>query len=214
MDLFIVGDVHGCFHTFQKLLSYWNPAAEQLIQVGDLISKGKFCPQVVELARLLAIKHGAIFLKRNHEQQFIDHYIQGYESQFWWNHFIQPVAKQYDYYDRELEVDVRWFNQLPLYWTNDAIFVSHAGVSMTGDPFDLANPSNVLYNRSPLKNIGKLQVIGHTPTNGTPLYEPQNNYCNIDTGAFKGQALTAVRLSADGSLNEFVSEWTIIEDIL
>ncbi len=41
MNLLIVGDVHGCYHTFKKLVDEnWNPEEELLIQIGDLINKG------------------------------------------------------------------------------------------------------------------------------------------------------------------------------
>ena len=35
MNLLIIGDVHGCFHTFSELLTHWRPATEYLIQVSQ-----------------------------------------------------------------------------------------------------------------------------------------------------------------------------------
>ena len=38
MNLFIVGDIHGCYYTFKTLLQrYWDEKNDVLIQVGDLI---------------------------------------------------------------------------------------------------------------------------------------------------------------------------------
>ncbi len=45
MNLFIIGDVHGCFHTFSELLTHRDPATEHLIQVGDLVDRGATFPK-------------------------------------------------------------------------------------------------------------------------------------------------------------------------
>ena len=75
MDLFIIGDVHGCFDTLTELLTHWKPATERLIQVGDLVDRGNHVPETVELARRLSAQYGeqAVFLKGNHEQGMVRH---------------------------------------------------------------------------------------------------------------------------------------------
>jgi serine/threonine protein phosphatase 1 len=80
--------------------------------------------------------------------------------------------------------------------------VSHAGVSSsTNNPFDADCPKGVLWNRQPLKNLGKIQIFGHTPTpNNQPSQDIQSNSWNIDTGACFGGNLSAVRLSFHGEL--------------
>lgn len=211
MDLFIVGDIHGCYYSFEKLLEYWKPEEELLIQVGDLISKGNHCPRVVELARRLEKEHGAVFLQGNHEYQMIKHFA-GEGGQFWADAFVAPCERQYEAYGRDLEMDVQWMAQKALYWENEAVFVSHAGISMMPEPYSPHHKYGILWNRTPLKEIGKLQVIGHTPQK-KPLYDKKRKYINVDTGAFKGQSLTAVRLTEDGLFKEFVSVMTMAEDI-
>jgi len=67
MNLFIIGDVHGCYNTFSAMLEFWEPEKEILIQLGDLIDRGNFTPQLVKLCRELEDKHKAVFLKGNHE---------------------------------------------------------------------------------------------------------------------------------------------------
>ena len=76
MNLLIVGDVHGCYYTFQSLLEeHWHPETEILIQVGDLIDRGKHTPLTVEYCRTLSERYPerAIFLKGNHEYEMIEH---------------------------------------------------------------------------------------------------------------------------------------------
>lgn len=48
----IVGDIHGCFDELQALLemSLWNQETDQLILVGDLMSKG---PKPLEVGFVL-----------------------------------------------------------------------------------------------------------------------------------------------------------------
>ncbi|WP_077362302.1 metallophosphoesterase [Fictibacillus arsenicus] len=55
MDFFVIGDVHGCYHTFKNMINkYWNKENEMLIQLGDLIDRGRNSPQMVQLAMQLS----------------------------------------------------------------------------------------------------------------------------------------------------------------
>ncbi len=62
---------------------------------------------------------------------------------------------------------------------------------------------NILWTRSRLKNLGKMQVIGHTPREtGEPEFREAENCWNIDTGAVFGLNLTALHLSLEGTVLE------------
>ena len=76
MNLFIIGDVHGCLHTFRELLTHWDPATEHLLQVGDLVDRGAHVPETVELALQLSTEHpeSTTFLMGNHEAALLRHY--------------------------------------------------------------------------------------------------------------------------------------------
>ena len=204
-SLFIIGDIHGCYYSFKELLdTHWNPEQEQLIQVGDLISKGKHSPRVIELARKLEASHGAVFLQGNHEYKAINHYINKVQSLFWEETFLAPMETQYEKYKRDLLSDIKWSAKNPLIWENDQVLVSHASISMMAAAYSPHSHFGLLWHRTPLKNVGKLQVIGHTPK-PQPIYDPVQNYINVDTGAFKGEFLTAAKVSVDGVFERFVS---------
>lgn len=48
MELFVVGDVHGCFHTFTKLINeHWDREKQIFVQLGDLLDRGKFSPETI-----------------------------------------------------------------------------------------------------------------------------------------------------------------------
>ena len=69
-QLLVVGDVHGCFYTFQMMIAeHWRVLEEVLVQVGDLIDLGNYSPDCVATARSRASRFPgrADFLKGNHE---------------------------------------------------------------------------------------------------------------------------------------------------
>ena len=49
MATYAVGDLHGCFAAFRRLLCkmQFNPASDKLLQVGDLVNRGPDSPAVV-----------------------------------------------------------------------------------------------------------------------------------------------------------------------
>ena len=69
MNFFVIADVHGCLHTFRELLTHWRPAEETLVQLGDLVDRGNYSPEVVELCRQLSqdFPEKTVFLKGNHD---------------------------------------------------------------------------------------------------------------------------------------------------
>ena len=75
MKVFIVGDVHGCYHTFKQLIEdHWNKKDEYLVLVGDLINKG---PHSFEaFSYFLTLKeeypYQVFLIRGNHEQHFLN----------------------------------------------------------------------------------------------------------------------------------------------
>ena len=208
MSLFIIGDVHGCFHTYLRLLDHWKPKTEILIQVGDLVDRGAHSPLTLRLAFELkkTFKKSIHYLKGNHEQMMINYFQYGAENSNWLYNGGKETLLQFEENKAELSLYLNWLKTLPLYWENKQVFVSHAGISGEGDPFDPENSHGTLWNRRPLQNIGKMQIIGHTPLmNGQPKYTPEYNSWNIDTGAYKGISLSGIKLKNDGTYLETIS---------
>lgn len=187
------------------MLTHWDTQTEVLIQLGDLIDRGKGSPEVVKLAREL---HGqypnqTVFLRGNHEYEIIDHmYVRPNFN--WLRQGGEGTLQQYLQAGRDVMDDVNWFSAMPLFWENNSVFVSHAGISESSmNPFNQTDESGILWNRGPLKNIRKLQIIGHTPCE-SPIYDPRSNSWNIDTGAVFGNFLTGVKLKQTGEIIEWV----------
>jgi serine/threonine protein phosphatase 1 len=224
-SMLVVGDVHGCHATFQTLLdTYWNPADTLLIQVGDLVDRGNCTPQVLALCRALERQYPerTVFLKGNHEAELVEYWFKGVasddEERFISNDATLRQYRQFSTFREHLPDDMAWCAVRPLYWEHEAVFVSHAGISAMWNTWQDAlkeqHHDGILWNRSPLKHLGKVQIIGHTPqVEGAPVYTTTSNSWNVDTGAVMGLALSAVRISLTGEHLASYSVPTVRSDV-
>lgn len=207
MNLFIVGDVHGCFHTFNDLLAQWDPATEYLIQVGDLVDRGAHIPATVELARQLSHDYpdSTTFLMGNHEDALLHHFGPGGPYPSWLKWGGQSTASQYKTHPTLLVRHLPWLEKRPLLWQNEHILVSHAGITTSPYAFDSESSDGLLWARSPLKRLDtQIQVVGHTP-NAKPYFDFESNTWYIDTGACFGGSLTALRLTHLGEVLDLIT---------
>lgn len=216
MDAFIVGDVHGCLYTFLKLLERWNPREEILIQLGDLVDRGNHSPEVLRLVTELQpnFRNETVFLKGNHELMVQEYLSDPITGKNWLYNGGSKTLAQFDQRGIDLDHYSNWILNLPLFWESEHIFVSHAGISGFAPLDDPRHPDGLLWNRKPLRDIGRLQIIGHTPRwNGEPQFFRESKAWNIDTCAYGGICLTAIRLTGDGQFKEFLSVPTDGRDV-
>nr|MBI1232320.1 serine/threonine protein phosphatase [Cytophagales bacterium] len=215
-NLFIIGDVHGCWNTYQEMLACWNPEQEVLIQVGDLIDRGNFSPQCLELSRDIASEFPdrTFFLRGNHEQMML-RYLRGEDTTgHWLSNGGTSTLVGFSEAKISAEDYLEWLHERSLVWENDSVIVSHAGITNADDPFDVDNRNGVLWNRGPYKDVGKIQVIGHTPQlDGKATFSANPPVWNIDSGAFKGVCLTGIKLDANGEVWEEINIPTHDADI-
>ncbi|SMF84480.1 serine/threonine protein phosphatase 1 [Paenibacillus uliginis N3/975] len=216
MELFVVGDVHGCFHTFNKLIDdHWNRDKQVLVQLGDLLDRGNFSPETILYAIELQKSNPdkVKFLKGNHEFEVIQHLNEGNEN--WFRQCGQETIKQFERKSLDLINYISWMESLPLYFETDNVFISHAGISLTAEnPMEESHPESVLWTRGQLKNLGKLQIIGHTPCkSGRAELDKKSNTLNIDTGAYRHVGLSAVKVNGEGKIKEIVFVPTVSKDV-
>lgn len=214
MNLLVVGDVHGCHYTFKNLVkAHWNPDNEFLIQLGDFINKGPHSAKVIRFALKLVNKYPYLvyFLRGNHEHMFLDSLRSGSFNVINRETFNQVKAHP----KLELNKVKNWIKSLPIKWENKNVLITHAGVSRTSiDPFNPYSDHNVLINREPLKLMQKLQIAGHVVQPlGKPTYVPRENAWHIDTGAYLGMKLSAVRISYTGQLLQVITVDTDPRDL-
>lgn len=84
----------------------------------------------------------------------------------------------------------------------------------TNNPFDADNRDGVVWTRQSLQNLGKVQIVGHTPTqSGKPEYDLRSNSWYIDTGACFSGCLSAIKLNSQGKVIEIYSIETCSQDL-
>ncbi len=203
-DLLIIGDVHGCSYTLKKLVKeHWDPKTTVLIQVGDLVNKGPNSVKCVSYWMKLSAKYPdrVIMLRGNHEQFLI----QSIKRPFLKN----PASSlRADFKNSKLNLKKlkKWLQSLPLKWENEYILITHAGIAKGNkDPYKIRSAKGVLFNKGPLKNVGKVQVKGHSIVEGhKPHFNVKENAWYIDTGAWTKKYLSGLVLSPDGKLMNIV----------
>ena len=193
MNYFIVGDIHGCYFTFRELLDkHWNPKEEKLIVLGDFVNKGKHTFAVIEFLIILQtqFQDNIVILKGNNEFLF---------EQYYRDSITLPSKQKFENYNLDYIQTLNWMENLPHHWENESLYVSHAGVPVDAD-FPLAEDNlEELFNRKPLKNIGKKQFVGHIVLD-EPMYDEKSDAWYLDTGAGFGHKLTGAKVDTEGNL--------------
>jgi serine/threonine protein phosphatase 1 len=87
------------------------------------------------------------------------------------------------------------------------LLVSHAGLPYDSLPFEPENKDGVVWHRNPIVKLEKLQIFGHTPQENA-VFDIDINGINIDTGAYKGNALTAVMVNKNAEIMNLISMQT------
>lgn len=215
-DILAVGDVHGCFHTFKAMLEQHWTNDEILIQLGDLIDRGKFSGETIQFVQHLQKIHpNQVFILRgNHEQELIEYVETGFNSN-WMRQRGYKTLESLSRVGLSLIETANWMKNLPLYWECERISISHAGIAPgVSNPFDPNNRDGVVWTRQSLKKLDKIQIVGHTPTrSGMPEYDSRSNSWYIDTGACFSGYLSAIKLSSQGEIIDTYSIKTHSEDI-
>jgi len=207
MSYFVIADIHGCLHTLRELLRHWQPATEKLVQLGDLVDRGNYSPDTVELCRQLSLDHPiqTVFLQGNHDWGLAEHLGPNGPFPNWLSWGGRATLGQYQSRREWLAPHAAWLAARPLFYETEHLLFSHAGFADVPNSLDPTSSEGVLWRRGLLQNRGKLQVVGHTPTaSGRPEHFHPANVLYADTGAGHGRWLTGIRLSELGETLEIV----------
>jgi|AATN01.1.fsa_nt_gi serine/threonine protein phosphatase 1 len=209
----VFGDIHGCFYTLKKLHTRVKEIYGEIdfYATGDLVDRGNYSPEAVEYV----IENGIRPVMGNHDRMFISYFTEreSIPAQLWIYNNSSKTIYDYEQNPAILVRHLDFVSKLPLFYDLDDYFISHAGFGrhwlnllkydkkvdldmMTKVATDnLDNEKGLLWNRTELLDIGKIQVVGHTPVPNFKFYKKQKAYY-IDTGASNGNKLTA--LVSDG----------------
>lgn len=197
--MLIIGDVHGCIKTFEKLLEECKEETE-IYTVGDLIDRGPDSRACIQLCIDREIKS----VMGNHEHMFLDWLNSGgiyQDGLFMMNGGDKTIRSYTD--DNSIPVEHRtYLNAMPLYIETDLCVITHAGAPYGCNSVDDIEKQplddGVLWHRGLVIDIGKQQIHGHTPNN-KPRENPSSKSINIDTGCAYPQygELSGVVLNCD-----------------
>ena len=202
-NILVIGDVHGCVRTFKSIVEQHWTEPDLLIQLGDLIDRGNFSGETIQFVQQLQKldPERVVVLRGNHEQELVE-YVETESNKNWLRQRGHRTLASFLKAGVSLFETAAWMKNLPLYWQNQDIFISHAGVSNKTDcPFDADDRDGILWTRQQLKNIGKVQIVGHTPTKSRQIeYDARSDSWYIDTGACFGDSLSAIKLTSQGKV--------------
>lgn len=182
--VYAISDIHGEYELFQQLVDFYDEAKHQLVLIGDLNDRGKKSKDCFLLGKKLAEEHGAIYLRGNHEEYFLQ-FLQNPED--WYPGYVRNGGKETmesllhkgateEYSPTEIAMMIRsryselveFLVQRPLYYEwEDYIFV-HAGVDLLKKDWHDTSPHDFIWIRDAFhqgkNNTGKTIVFGHTIT--------------------------------------------------
>jgi len=196
---YVIGDVHGCFHTLKNLVSKL-PTEAEIIFVGDLCDKGKYSKEVIEFV----ISHDYKCVKGNHEhlmQKYLYDAVIKDEHSPWSEDYRYGGIQTYESYSQDhmsMLQHLEWIRKLPVYLLKGKYFITHA----YGLPFYEYRDDEAYYHKLLLHRYEEgmtvphhdvINIFGHCVFDEVIIHE---RFYAIDTGCSYGNKLTAIELGS------------------
>ena len=190
MSAYAIGDLQGCFFSFQSLLSTldFNVKEDELWLVGDIVNRGKGSLEVLDWC----YKHqnNIKIVLGNHDLHFlaVAFQVKSISAQ----DTIQPILKH-----KNLSKYIDWLLSIPLAYGNDKYLMVHAGVApswSTELTKKLSSEVSVELNRNP--KIFLKEMYGNQP----PVWNKNDK--KHDRLRFAINTMTRMRvLNQDGAID-------------
>lgn len=188
-EIYVIGDVHGCFDELKSLVSEINVSENDLLlYVGDLIRKG---PQSEKVVKYVMQNSNMQSVRGNNEEKLISNYRIDMSC------YNQPYGGSFDF-DKDVN---EYVLNMPHVISVGSDIVLHAGID-TGKNIEDNTQYEVLHSRSPRGYHGKIWyesyegnrriLFGHTVHDDVEIAD---NYAALDTGCVYGGKLSAIRIS-------------------
>jgi serine/threonine protein phosphatase 1 len=198
---FVIGDVHGCYHTLLKLLEQL-PSDANLIFVGDLCDRGLYTKEVIEFVKNNNYK----CILGNHEHYMLEHILYDNEPRWLTKDYMGGVEtlQSYESDNDILNEHIKWIQNLPKYILLDNYFITHGFCLPYFKRRDMQEKTHAML----VNRIFDEEEWGHDWEDGWQEYDVINifghdhddevryskNYYAIDTGCVYGNKLTAIEL--------------------
>lgn len=201
--LIAIGDVHGCVHALDAVLTAIEPtAADRIVFLGDMIDQGKESREVLE--RIIALKKvcDVVLIRGNHEEMMYAARESERALRYWENCGGVATINSYKFCGTLADIPAEHWALLDScvpYYESDEFILTHANylaeLPMPEQPeytlrwelFDAAKERPHF--------SGKTVVAGHTEQANAEILDLGFAMC-IDTTCWKYGWLTAVDLSA------------------
>lgn len=210
MNIYAIGDIHGCHDQLLVLLAKIKAHAGHTpyigVFLGDYIDRGPKSREVVNQVRGLVTGRGGhgkwVALRGNHEDMLAADLAGNDNMEMWRCSGGRETLASYGDRISELREHAAWLGSLPtMFGTKNHVFV-HAGLSPRYSLFE--QPEEVLlWIRGWEKtdhDFGKHVVYGRTPFRVPKL---MTNSTGLDTGAFCWGTLTCGVFDADQKAGPF-----------
>lgn len=206
-NTFVIGDVHGCYHTLLKLIKKL-PKQANIIFVGDLCDKGNYSKDVLEFV----INNNYKSVKGNHEeyfQKYIINAVKKNKKNSWSSDFrfggLQCI-KSYKEDFNLIKKHLSWIENLPLYMEVGNYFISHGfALEYYKERDDRKYRNKFLFNRldkntkEPEVSENIINIFGHCIFDEVKVGK---KYFCIDTGCYNFGKLTAIQLGKNRIFQE------------
>lgn len=206
-NIFVIGDVHGCYHTLMNLVKKL-PKDAELIFVGDLCDKGEFSKDVISFV----MEHNYQAIKGNHDDLMVKHLQESLEqtSNVPWSYDKRfgglPTIGNYAHEKELVDAHIAWLNSLPLYIEIEDYFITHGFAleyyeERNNPVYEVEFLRNRYYKNRPIETVkhNKINIFGHCVFD--EVLEGENFY-GIDTGCAYGDKLTAFQLGTHTIIQE------------
>lgn len=182
-----IPDIHGCFNTFNELLSKVKIEKEDyLFLLGDYIDRGSRSKEVLDkIIELIKNDYRVFPLRGNHENMLLEKHLKDYcdeelklPGQFRNKDLIDENSKiKKDY--------LGFISNLPYFYELDDYYLVHAGFNFEEEDFLNDYHSMIWINEFESKKINKRIIVGHK-TRSMIEIEMQiannNKILNLDNG--------------------------------
>jgi serine/threonine protein phosphatase 1 len=225
----VIGDVHGCYYTLKQLVDKIKNKFPniKIFCVGDLVDRGNNSYEVIEFIKAQSI----LYTLGNHDYMFYSNMRDPFSlmAKSWNYNGAETTLTSYKDKLNQMDEHLDLINNASLFYNLDDCFISHAGISksikdklpenfLSSDSQldkilrnDLFNQNSIIWARSELLNIGKLQVVGHTHRKEV-YFDKVSNALYIDTTVFGNNKLSAA-IVEQNKLVEIIDQKTSADDV-
>lgn len=170
---FAIGDIHGCYHSFRKLLldEIRLQRTDDIYLLGDYVDRGLYCKEVIDFILELQQRGYRIHtLRGNHEQMMMDSDHDPDQLKMWLQNGGQQTLNSFgvDTYTQLPKVYRNFFEATKLIIYKPEAILVHAGLNFRHlNPFQ--DTKSMLWIREfevdTTYTLGKTLIHGHTPRN-------------------------------------------------